>query len=1064
MYTNPIPVQKQYPAAPAMPGQLNNSPYGVNQNNKQTTYGPGQPILNGNHPNYNAAPSGQLGQSNSTGLPNLPSRPNQGPPMSGPLMQGQHPPASIMQGPPRSGPPMQDPPMQGLPMQGPPMQSPPMQGPPMQGPPMQGPHMQGPPMQGPPIHLNQLTQGSSLMGSSAHRQPLLSQPGQGLPPAGQLGQGPPPMSQIGQNAPQLMPALPGKVSYQPTNMHANHNLGQNSYPPGQSLSTQMGQMQINSSPYGMNQNMQQPQYGYGPTPMYGNQPNMYHGGMTNNLQNQQAGKIQNDHMPNPIAVYEEDKKNRSGIFATNQKNVLPPMVTTKFVVQDQGNASPRFIKSTLYSIPTTQDLMKQAGVPFGIVLNPMALVEKDEYEPPIVDMGELGPVRCVRCKAYMCPYMQFVDAGRRFQCMFCKATTDVPTEYFQHLDHTGQRMDRHERPELVLGTFEYVALKEYCRNNVLPKPPALIFVIDVSYNNVKSGFVNLLCSQMKNILCNLPVDVGQTKSNMKVGFITYNNSIHFYNCKANLAQPQMLFVGDIEDIFMPLLEGFLCDIEESESTIDALMAQIPIMFGETRETETVLGPAIQAGLEALKASECAGKLLVFHSSLPTREAPGRLKNRDERNLIGTDKEKTVLVPQTNYYTTLGQDCVAAGCSVDLFLLNNSYIDVATIGQVSRVTGGEVYKYTYFQSDIDGERLITDIVNNINRPTAFDAVMRVRTSTGVRPTDFHGHLHMQNTTDIELGSIDSDKTISIEIKHDDKLAEEESVYIQAALLYTSCGGIRRLRIINLNLPTTNSLVEIYRLTDLDAMLNFLLKQSVMKMVDHSPKAIKDGLMARAANILAVYRKSCAQMTNPGQLILPETMKLLPIYLSGIFKSDAFSAGSAVTIDQKSHVMMLVTSMPISESLAFMYPRVLPVHNVDPLSEDLPPVMRCSIEKFEDDGAYIIENGISMFLWLGLSLNSQWTQGVFNVSSVIQIDTDKNVIPVLDNPLNTRVRNIIGDIQSERRYCMKMILMRQHDKMEMMMKQLMVEDRGPDGSPGYVDFLCTMHREVQNLIGN
>lgn len=54
----------------------------------------------------------------------------------------------------------------------------------------------------------------------------------------------------------------------------------------------------------------------------------------------------------------------------------------------------------------------------------MARVEEGEYEPPIIDMGEIGPVRCARCKAYMCPFMQFTDAGRRFQCMFCKVTTD----------------------------------------------------------------------------------------------------------------------------------------------------------------------------------------------------------------------------------------------------------------------------------------------------------------------------------------------------------------------------------------------------------------------------------------------------------------------------------------------------------------------------------------------------------------------------------------------------------------------------------------------------------------
>ena len=66
-------------------------------------------------------------------------------------------------------------------------------------------------------------------------------------------------------------------------------------------------------------------------------------------------------------------------------------------------------------------------------------------------------------------------------------------------------------------------------------------------------------------------------------------------------------------------------------------------------------------------------------------------------------------------------------------------------QVCRLTGGQVYKYTYFQSDLDGERFISDLKHNISRPVVFDAIMRIRTSTGVRPTDFFGSFYMANTT-------------------------------------------------------------------------------------------------------------------------------------------------------------------------------------------------------------------------------------------------------------------------------------------------------------------------------
>lgn len=62
-------------------------------------------------------------------------------------------------------------------------------------------------------------------------------------------------------------------------------------------------------------------------------------------------------------------------------------------------------------------------------------------------------------------------------------------------------------------------------------------------------------------------------------------------------------------------------------------------FLDTRITETVLGPVIQAGLDALKNVDRPGKLFIFHTSLPTLECPGQLKNREDRKVLGTDKEK-----------------------------------------------------------------------------------------------------------------------------------------------------------------------------------------------------------------------------------------------------------------------------------------------------------------------------------------------------------------------------------------------------------------------------------------
>lgn len=42
---------------------------------------------------------------------------------------------------------------------------------------------------------------------------------------------------------------------------------------------------------------------------------------------------------------------------------------------------------------------------------------------------------------------------------------------------------------------------------------------------------------------------------------------------------------------MPLSDG--------EAAIDSLLEQIPQLFGESKVTDIILGPAIQAGMEAL---------------------------------------------------------------------------------------------------------------------------------------------------------------------------------------------------------------------------------------------------------------------------------------------------------------------------------------------------------------------------------------------------------------------------------------------------------------------------------
>ncbi|CAB1311855.1 unnamed protein product [Coregonus sp. 'balchen'] len=801
-----------------------------------------------------------------------------------------------------------------------------------------------------------------------------SQPGPPPFHSGPPSQGPMPPPSMSQQQANHLP--PGPIQQPPMQQPPQPGM-QGGYPPQQNGA--FGQPVGPQTGYAGPQYPGQQNYGAGPAPAPAQK------------------RLDPDSIPSPIQVIEDDRANKSSEpFTTGVKGQTPPLVTTNFQVKDQGNASPRFIRCTAYNMPCTADMAKQSQVPLAAVIKPLAVLPPDETLPYIVDHGEAGPIRCNRCKAYMCPYMQFIEGGRRFQCGFCSCVTEVPPHYFQHLDHTGKRVDCYDRPELSLGSYEFVATVDYC--------------------------------------------------------------------KSSLAQPQMMVVSDVSDMFLPLLDGFLVNVNDSRMVIESLLDQIPEMFEDTRETETVFGPVIQAGLEALKAADCAGKLFVFHSSLPIAEAPGKLKNREDKKLVGTDKEKSLFQPQSGFYSNLSKECVAQGCCVDLFLFPNQYVDVATLGVVPVSTGGSVYKYTYFQAETDRKQFLNDLRRDVQKPMGFDAVMRVRTSTGIRATDFFGSFFMSNTTDVELAGLDCDKTVTVEFRHDDKLSEDTGALMQCAVLYTSCSGQRRLRVHNMAVNCCSQLADLYRNCETDTIINFISKYAYRSILNTPTKTVRDTMVNQCAQILACYRKNCASPSSAGQLILPECMKLLPVYLNCVLKSDVLQPGADISLDDRAYLRQLLSCMDVSESHIFFYPRLLPLVKLD--GGSLPMAVRNSEERLSKGGVYLLETGLHLFLWVGANAQQELLSNIFGTPTFSQIDPNMTSLPELDNPFSQRLREIIDSFRSQRSRYMKLeyklMVVKQEDKAELIFKHYLCEDKSVSGGASYVDFLCHMHKEIRQLL--
>lgn len=64
--------------------------------------------------------------------------------------------------------------------------------------------------------------------------------------------------------------------------------------------------------------------------------------------------------------------------------------------------------------------------------------------------------------------------------------------------------------------------------------------------------------------------------------------------QSSLAQPQMMVVSDLEDIFVPLPDDLLVNLSESRSVVDSFVDSLPSMFQDNVNVESAFGPALKA--------------------------------------------------------------------------------------------------------------------------------------------------------------------------------------------------------------------------------------------------------------------------------------------------------------------------------------------------------------------------------------------------------------------------------------------------------------------------------------
>jgi protein transport protein SEC24 len=737
---------------------------------------------------------------------------------------------------------------------------------------------------------------------------------------------------------------------------------------------------------------------------------------------------------------------------------LPSLAEIDLSIQ----CDPSFLSCTVNKLHVSQVSAASTRIPLGVVCKPMAGdvgTTNDRIE--VVDFGTTGIVRCKRCRTYVNPFVSWIDNGRRWRCNICGMLNDVPTSYFSHLDANGHRRDRDQRPELSRCSVEFVAPGDYMVRP--PQPPVYIFVIDVSSTSSQSGMLESCVRAIKESLDDLP---GLPRT--QIGFITFDSSVHFYNLKASLAAPQMLVVSDLQDIALPLPEDLLVNLQDSRKVVDALLEALPNMFAQNAVNVSCTGPAVLAGKKIIQ--HIGGKLCLFQSSLPTI-GEGSLKVRDNPRALGTDKEHMLLTAEDTWYKNNAIDFSRLQVSVDTFLFSPQYTDLATISQLSRYTAGSTYYYPGFYSRVDGKKFERELRHCLTRATAFEAVMRVRATRGVRISNYYGNYFIRGQDLLALPCCTSDSTFALDLAYDEPTLAAQVITIQAALLYTSSNGERRIRVHTQILPVTQSVPDVVESIDIDCVVNLLLKQAVEIAIKTGFENARSRVHQLAVEMLRGCRPQLmgsgygipGQYGQPQQqsqdATMPASLQLLPLYAMAIQKSLALRGGAEIRIDERAFYHQLALNMDLEEAKVFVYPRLFSLHDmppeaglpaddgiedeslvVGPFKIKLPYILNLSHERLSSEGVYLLENGFEMIMRVGRNTSSAILQSLFGIPSIDGVDLMSLELQVEGSDLGSRAKAVVVGLRADRARYLQLRIVREGDgHAEAYLARFLVEDR-------------------------
>ena len=780
------------------------------------------------------------------------------------------------------------------------------------------------------------------------------------------------------------------------------------------------------------------------------------------------------------------------IYETNI-STPPPHPISFFAVKETQNSSPRFIRSTLNSVPISQSLLNETNLLFGLCIQPFA--EVPDYEDPLpkVQSGE-SIFRCKQCKSYINNKYNICYSQQNKQvaiCNLCQFENDfdmnvpgVKNDYFNS--------DYSSTPELIKPTIDFIAPKNFKSSKLFL--PHYLFMIDITENSYSIGLPSYVINSIQ-----INLDSFDNAENSYIGFALYDtkNIYFFYVEKSDV---RLTIMGDMNDPFCPLsLKKLFLNIGTQKEQFEKLIERINNFISEKntnipnlkglRQISSITGAAIKSGVDALM--ENGGRVMIFTPN-PCHHGFGACAPRESFNKEKEPQKANPFFPQHELMVDIGHKAANNRIVVDQFIFMSTLYDISTMSLVSNLSGGHVEYYTYSMDPITinamFEKLHFDLTRILTRPNYYDCKFMLRYSIGIDCVEILGPFNKKLGEAFQLGGCDPDYCYYYNMRLNETFKPGQKIDIQLVALYNDNYSNSYLRIFNTSLEMTNEVGKIFNNAEVNAVAKAMIYKEISLMFRTDLNNVKKNLEDKIINSFKYYRVKEKNDTANNQLILPISIRYLPLYIDSFLKTGILS--NINRPEMHNYILYLINKLlrePIYSTMKYLYPKfyriddiegpqinntkTIKIDNIGLINEKYniiqkPILLRLSKDIIDFDCAYLIDNGYFIYLFIFSHIEGNFYNDVFGVQTYEEAKNSGITTLVEENmsDLNQRLINIVSQLRKENGgnfQPLRIVFLEDNGISNPLLASLLKEDKF-DIYDNYPSYLCTIHKEILSRI--